>query len=129
MARLLEALEIDRLLQHGIGDRCGERLDDRAGAPLGMQNLLPERHRAEPRQGRFVELGPRQVGRHVILVGGVEMAAEQRLVRLRSDRDIRVHSASHRPDLGRLARGRRRRRAVALGNLAQQEVAEHGDAL
>ncbi len=85
MPRLLEALQVDRLAQHGIVDGMGEFLDDGAGAQLRVQHLLPERHRAQPLQRRVVELGPGQLRRHVVLIGRLEMPAEQLLVRLGAD--------------------------------------------
>src|SRR6185312_13221606 len=42
MARLLAALQSDRRPHDGILDPPREGLDDGAGAPLGMQHLLPE---------------------------------------------------------------------------------------
>ena len=65
---LLEALQIDRFAQQRIVDGLGEFRDDGAGAALGVQHLLPERHRAQSLERGLVELGPGQLGRHVVLV-------------------------------------------------------------
>src|ERR1017187_10180631 len=58
MARFFFALKRDRLPQYGIDDCFCERFHNSAGSPLGIKNFLPEGHRTNPLQGRFVEIGP-----------------------------------------------------------------------
>src|SRR6185437_231509 len=59
--------------------------DDQPGAPLGMQHLLPERHRAQAFERRPVEIGPRQCRRVEDLVGVDELAAKAFAMRLGPD--------------------------------------------
>src|SRR5579883_282235 len=85
MARLLIALQVDRLAQKRIVDRARERLDDGAGAPLGVEHLLPERHRAHALELLVVKRGPGQLLGLEPPMGLDEITAEQRLVSLGSD--------------------------------------------
>jgi hypothetical protein len=80
MARLLQALQRDRLMHQRIVNGLGKGVDDRAGPPLGMEHLLPEGHRSQPLQRRPLQLRPGQPVGLVQLVAGDELPAISRLV-------------------------------------------------
>ena len=105
VARLLETLQHDRFAHQRIVDGRRIRIDDGAGAPLGIEHFGPERDRAQASQRRGVEVGPGKRLGPVGVVAPDELAAEALLVLVRAD----LHGA----DTG-LPRHRARRRAKRI---------------
>ena len=113
MTFLFDALQIDRLTHQRIRDRRGEGPHDGPGAPLCVQHLLPERHRAHAAERGLVEFWPRQGLRVEPLVAFDELAAEPFLVRLGADLHHATAAAGRGVRIKR--RAKRTRRGTVIG--------------
>ena len=80
MSGLLDALKRDGLADERVLHVGRERLDDGAGATLGVVDLLPERYALEARVLLGGEVGPGQRRRVEVDVAVDELPAEQFLV-------------------------------------------------
>src|SRR5438445_7889104 len=86
---LLVRLHRDRLAQQGVGLDVRHRAHARCRRRLALHRLVPERHRAEPLDVRFVEVGPADVAHLVTMMGVYKVPAEERLVLFGADCQLR----------------------------------------
>src|SRR5271166_900865 len=112
MTGFFEPLKHDRLAHQRIGDRRGIGGNDRTRSALGVEDLLPERDRAQTPKRGFVEIGPRQGRRIESAMGRDKLAAEPLLVLVGAD----FHDAAAREsDRGKKQRTNRRRHGTTVG--------------
>ena len=77
---LLEAVELDRLLEQGIGDGFGIGLDAQTGLALGLDRDVPDRQADQTLARRGIERRPVNDGRLVGIEGVEQHAAEECLM-------------------------------------------------